>query len=83
MRRNKENTAHLRAFLHHRGGPGDPQEAISVFSGILSYFRFYFLEEIGWSLFTALPIIRKPTSQVPMIGSGFTDHGITVLGTLY
>jgi len=50
LRGKKGNIAHLRTFLHHRGGPGAPHEAISGFSGILSYFRFYFLGEIGWSL---------------------------------
>jgi hypothetical protein len=48
--------------LHYRGGPGDPHEAISGFSGILSYFRFYFLEEIGWSLVPSCT--RQPNLKI-------------------
>ena len=53
QKKKKKNTAHLRTFFNYRGDPGDPHEAISGFSGILSCFRFYFLEEIGWSLVLA------------------------------
>ena len=43
----EKNTAQVRLSLHKKGGSVDPHEAISGFPVILSYFRFYFLEELG------------------------------------
>ena len=71
----KENTAHLRTFLHYRGGPADLHEAISGFSGILSYFPFYFLEEIGWSLvIDRSSVTRHVSHSLPISHQGWHKH---------